>query len=87
MLLRDTVRSSAVAAGVLLLLHALIRFSHGQLQSFASMGFLPGAYMELALSSSPVGYGGDWRTLVVVNLFSWLFYLLVILLAIRVWRR
>jgi hypothetical protein len=87
MLARDLTRCAIAAAGVLLLLHLLIRKGGERLFSLVSMGFMPGSYAELGLSGSPMGFGGDWRTLLVVNLFSWLFYLLVFLLAVRVWRR
>ena len=86
MFIRDLIKSALASAVLIMVLHLLLHFGNQSMFSLASLGFMPGSYVELLLSSSPVGFG-DWRTMAVVNLASWICYACIFFLGFRLWRR
>ena len=87
MKLNDVVKSGALAFLLIIACHLMIRFGGLTLSHYGTLGFMPGSFVEIALSGNPYQGFGDWRTIVVVNVSSWLLYTVVIYIILKLFSR
>jgi len=78
--------SGIVATGLLMLCHLVIQLGVYRLYNVVSEMFVPGVIVEMKLSGNVLYGFGDWRTPVLINIVTWLMFLALTFVSIKLWR-